>query len=58
MQDIIKNRAKVSVEKAIITGSSIKSSIEASEYASKYLVFYIQQQVFILMMLKLVMKIH
>ena len=35
-QDIIKNGAKVCVEKAIITGSSIKPSIESSEYASKY----------------------
>lgn len=35
-QDIIKNGVKGGVEKAIITGSSIKSSIEASEFASKY----------------------
>ncbi|WP_461463094.1 TatD family hydrolase [Methanobrevibacter sp.] len=35
-EDIIKNGAKVGVKKAIITGSSIKSSIEASEYVSKY----------------------
>ena len=35
-QNIIKNGAKICVEKAIITGSSIKSSIEASEYESKY----------------------
>ena len=35
-QDIIKNGVKGGVEKAIITVSSIKSSIEASEFASKY----------------------
>ena len=35
-EEIITNGDKVGVKKAIITGSSIKSSIEAADYASKY----------------------
>ena len=35
-REIILNGDKVGVKKAIITGTSIKSSIEALDYASNY----------------------